>query len=1539
MWPCMRHFFEMIPNIFQPTDEPNESQSNNSRMADGVPLLRSNSLSLENNSNNTSTRRVDRQTSTMNSPTSDSTEVEELSSHHALDIVKGHFIRDFDLRDVHIHDIFNKYEQKYINAGIYRDEQISQNEILAIYREEQVSRLFAVLRHKEPSKICKFMEALLIDYDWLVNNFGNVNKVGYSRYVDLVHSLHSKVHLKYDDYNVHRSMPFRKLRNALLTMPPVGRVVLASDFGCGKKWLAIDACTDYDVAKAMNFQIHWVDMSQCTSSLEDLRMLRYLKLLLTESVRSPSPASYGSLDRAENTHVYKNSIAEVSVELKKQLDKKCLVVLVNVQNTHALKAFDLPCKLLVITRSKKVSDSFARKRSITVRLNSGLTREELYILFEKYLKDHDFKEKDVELIFAHSNGHPYLLSLIAQSLSQNVNNWQSWIDKLRESDLVDEKFSAAIEKSLDSLEPELRRAFLKIFKCFPHAIFVPKRVIAALWPGRKCEKDLEKLHRHGFLEKSTSEVGDIVYKLPFIYGKIKERDEVADEDMAHMHKKLLAYYHFVEDLEARKEVLPFQRDIHDFYFFLCIGYHLKKSGLTHYFKQIYLDYGFLEQKMRTVDLLNTIVDLETFRHYIAPDSERRKVFRAIREFLPNIEKTMQESNDATLLQCALMEGGLVGYEARIQAAAFPDYTWFEQYGCFHERHNIISLPSTPKKIILLDHERSTIVLEESKNILLVNTSLKWNTYSVKLKDPVLVKTTVVDARFFRENNYDILLALCSNGDMKFWCIPGDCSTDRRRSDSFSRPQEKIIECSNITARAYLFKPITAFELSCGEKGKEPNLYLAHKNGEISHIQWNSDSKTFYSASFPSLKTEMQTISIVRLVFGRYYVVGNTKGEVRIFDGRDYSQQRGLEPFTHFIESIQLSRNEQLLVCRSCIVRFTSSSINQVGHVEYLLQETEFIADGQCKVINCAKLLHIKGRKQLVLGTNSGLIIFDIEMGKKVLTTNVNEDIICVDVHPLDNAKYKYMVACGSRKRKLLNLFALSVSDGTGTLLGWSHRATPTQLRGYDAYRDMIDFQMAPDVWLKGGKLFAVQYEHEETTLLAVDSQNKLHKIDTDGHKVLKQWPYTITAITLCGKKAIAGLANGDLFDLSTREQLHTSAFKNQSIEFLQLLDEDTLIAASEFELVIYTNLGCGQYSPFVLTYGKIKRCFRLAAGRMLIVFESCVFWILDESAHLIHKYEPITKTTIGGCDLQNKQLFVVTENYRIEVFDLAESLGPKEPKIRRFGRTSVSSKVKVSCIAVSRDASLVAVACYEGDENDENDVRIEVFECQLAANCIESLYDLRGHRRRIKDMRFSPNAHVLVSCAEQMCWWSMQMAACKLNNTLKEREISRRKKNNLRFFSADSDSTDSEEDETVDASHIRAPKCIFEEVSMLPRKDTRPAADVTPVGGISNIAISNADDAVWKTKCGPVTHRELLSCIKFNGSEAQQFFSNESFTQFQTIDNGGGYYVLTLRDFNIPQEIPLPSPLAKNFPVTVAYKTELSIDETEYGEGGVDVVA
>lgn len=55
---------------------------------------------------------------------------------------------------------------------------------------------------------------------------------------------------------------------------------------------------------------------------------------------------------------------------------------------------------------------------------------------------------------------------------------------------------------------------------------------------------------------------------------------------------------------------------HDGYFHFYIAYHLKEANMIEMFPKLFLDFGFLEQKLRATGLPNTLGDLKMFEKEI-----------------------------------------------------------------------------------------------------------------------------------------------------------------------------------------------------------------------------------------------------------------------------------------------------------------------------------------------------------------------------------------------------------------------------------------------------------------------------------------------------------------------------------------------------------------------------------------------------------------------------------------------------------------------------------------------------------------------------------------------------------------------------------------------------------------------------------------------------------------------------------------------------------------------------------------------------------
>jgi APAF-1 helical domain len=118
--------------------------------------------------------------------------------------------------------------------------------------------------------------------------------------------------------------------------------------------------------------------------------------------------------------------------------------------------------------------------------------------------------------------------------------------------------------------------------------------------------------------------------------------------------------------------------LHLQYIYFNIGYHLKAAGRTDLFPQLYLDFGFLEQKLRITGLPNTIGDFKTYKLEIfGSNSNQEEFLNELLDFLPSVEEFLYKSKDTCLLQYALTSSGLLREEALKQAAKYPNRLWME----------------------------------------------------------------------------------------------------------------------------------------------------------------------------------------------------------------------------------------------------------------------------------------------------------------------------------------------------------------------------------------------------------------------------------------------------------------------------------------------------------------------------------------------------------------------------------------------------------------------------------------------------------------------------------------------------------------------------------------------------------------------------------------------------------------------------------------------------------------------------------------------
>lgn len=119
----------------------------------------------------------------------------------------------------------------------------------------------------------------------------------------------------------------------------------------------MDACCNYTTMHQMNGKVFWVNCSKCKTPETIYQELEAFAIV----------AGLGDVG-SSNHKLISSKIINLNQELRHLFHKSymynCLIVLIDVQHPDTLKAFDLNCKVLLTSNSKRVSKYIRSSRLV-----------------------------------------------------------------------------------------------------------------------------------------------------------------------------------------------------------------------------------------------------------------------------------------------------------------------------------------------------------------------------------------------------------------------------------------------------------------------------------------------------------------------------------------------------------------------------------------------------------------------------------------------------------------------------------------------------------------------------------------------------------------------------------------------------------------------------------------------------------------------------------------------------------------------------------------------------------------------------------------------------------------------------------------------------------------------------------------------------------------------------------------------------------------------------------------------------------------------
>uniref|UniRef100_A0A8C3TCY0 Apoptotic protease-activating factor 1 n=1 Tax=Chelydra serpentina TaxID=8475 RepID=A0A8C3TCY0_CHESE len=552
-----------------------------------------------------------------------------------------------------------------------------------------------------------------------------------------------------------------------------GWVTVYGMAGCGKSVLTAEALRDHHLLEdCFPGGVHWISVGK----QDKAGLLMKLQNLCSRLDQDFSLSQRPPLN-----------IEEAKDRLRLLILRKyprCLMVLDDIWDSWALKAFDNQCQVLITSRDRSVTDSVSGNK-YEIPVESGLAHDkglEILSLFVN-MKITDLPE-EADSIVRECKGSPLVVSLIGALLRDFPNRWEYYLRQLqnkqfkriRKSSSYDyEALDEAMSMSVEMLNENFKD-YYKDLSVLQKDVKVPTKVLCILWDmeTEEVEDILQEFVNKSllFCDRNGKSFHYYLHDLQLDFLTEKNRNQLQE-----LHKKIVNQYkkHYKLHIPT-----PAQEDCMYWYNFLA--YHMASADMQNELCALMFSLDWIKAKTELVGPAHLIHEYVEYSHILD-----QKVLREnFQEFLSLNGHLLGRQPFPNIIQLGL----LVAYRLdtlNLSRLVVRPHTDAVYHACFSKDGQRIASCGADKTLQVFKAKSGEKLLEikahddevlccafsaDDRFVATCSVDKKvkiWNSRTGQLVQVYEEHVEQVNCCQFNNTNDQLLLATCSNDSyIKLW---------------------------------------------------------------------------------------------------------------------------------------------------------------------------------------------------------------------------------------------------------------------------------------------------------------------------------------------------------------------------------------------------------------------------------------------------------------------------------------------------------------------------------------------------------------------------------------------------------------------------------------------------------------------------------------------------------------------------------------------------------------------------------------------------